>query len=74
MGRLDDIIRRNKHPKRFGERLTVGIGLGLFVLLIILLMVLTDLGLPPSDPPATQRSGPEPTDRRVDDVRLYSPR
>ena len=34
MGRLDDIIARNKNPKRFGERMTVGIGLGVFVLLL----------------------------------------
>ena len=66
MGRLDDIIRRNKHPKRFGERLTVGIGLALFLLLILFLMVFTDLGKRPDDQPP-------PKDDRVRDIKLYRP-
>lgn len=79
MGRLEQIIARNKHPKRFGERLTVGIGLGLFVLLIIVLMVFTDLGLRPDDPARTApaagppATGPAAGDHRVDDVKLYAP-
>ncbi len=68
MGKLDDIIARNKNPKRFGERITVGIGLGVFVLFILLLMVCTDLGRRPAE-----KSGPpriDPADTRVDDVRI----
>lgn len=69
MGKLDDIIARNKNPKRFGERMTVGIGLGLFVILILVMMVCTDLGKHPEDTgPAP--SSINPTDKRVDDVRL----
>jgi len=71
VGRLDDIISRNKNPKRFGERMTVGIGLGVFILIILVLMVCTDLGKRP------EAEGPpriDPTDKRVDDVRLGTPR
>jgi len=67
VGKLDDIIARNKNPKRFGERMTVGIGLGVFLLIILFLVVCTDLGKhPDADAPARI----DPTDRRVDDVRL----
>lgn len=68
MGRLDDIVERNRNPKRT-ERLTVSIGIGLFLLLIIFLMTFTDLGLPKSDesPP----TNPQPTtEKRVHDVKL----
>ncbi len=66
MGRLDDIIERNRNPKRT-ERLSVSIGVGLFILLIIVLMTLTDLGTPnfEKDPPA-----PANTEKRVNDVKL----
>lgn len=78
MGRLENIIARNRHPKRFGERLSVGLGLALFLLVIIFLVVFTDLGLPPElrdAPPATERpahESPPTPERRVDDVRLYT--
>ena len=67
MGKLEDIIARNKNPKRFGERMTVGIGLGVFILIVLGLMVCTDLGKHP-DADAPPRI--DPTDRRVDDIRL----
>ncbi len=67
MGRLEDIVHRNKHPKRFGERLTVGIGLGLFVLLVLAMMMFTDWGERPADPP------PAPAEPRVHDIKLYTP-
>jgi len=68
VGKLDDIIARNKNPRRFGERMTVGIGLGVFVLFILILMVCTDLGERPEEkaPPKTMI---DPTDKRVDDIR-----
>ncbi|MDB4957416.1 MAG: hypothetical protein JWO36_4985 [Myxococcales bacterium] len=47
VGRLDDIIARNKRPTKSRERLAVMIGCGLFLLLILVLMVFTDLGRPP---------------------------
>lgn len=68
MGKLDDIIARNKNPKRFGERMTVGIGLGVFVLFILIMMVCTDLGRRPEEKPGPPRI--DPTDKRVDDIRL----
>ncbi len=67
MGKLDDIIARNKNPKRFGERMTVGIGLGVFVLFILFAMVCTNLGERP------EAQGPpriDPTDKRVNDILL----
>lgn len=67
MGRLENIIERNRNPKR-GERMTVGIGFGVFILIIIALMVFTDLG---ARPDATQ---PAPTsEKRVRDVKLGAP-
>ena len=71
MGKLEDIIARNKDPKRFGERMTVGIGLGVFVLFILIMMVCTNWGRRP------EADGPpriDPTDKRVDDVRIGTPR
>ena len=47
MGRLDNIIARNRRPNRLHERLTVSLVLGAIVLLILALAVFTDLGLPP---------------------------
>ena len=68
MGRLEDIVERNKNPKRFGERITVGIGFGVFLLIILGLMVFTDLGKRPAEaPPAASR------DHHVDDIRLGTP-
>lgn len=71
MGRLDDIIVRNQHRNRFGERFTVAIGVSVFLLIIIGLMVLTDLGLPPEyvEPPPPPAPGTMPARaQRVDDV------
>ncbi len=65
MGRLDDIVERNRNPKRT-ERLTVGIGVALFLLLIIILMTFTDLGLPNAD----QSPPPTRTEKRVNDIKL----
>jgi hypothetical protein len=66
VGRLDDIIQRNRNPKRT-ERLTVGIGVSLFLLLILFLMTFTDLGIPNTDEPPPQ---PPSTEKRVNDVQL----
>ena len=64
MGRLEDIIARNKRPTKSRERLWVGIGISACVLLILGLMVFTDLGTPPQpDRPVVK---PEPG--RVNDV------
>jgi hypothetical protein len=65
VGRLDDIIERNRNPKRT-ERLTVGIGVSLFLLLIIILMAFTDLGLPASN----DQPPPSHVEKRVNDIKL----
>ena len=69
MGRLDDIIDRNKHPARHRKmRFPVGIMLSAFVLLVLILMIFTDLGLTPM--PAQPPADPNP-EKRVDGVLLY---
>lgn len=50
MGRLENIIARNQRPNRPRERLVVSLVFGGIVLLILVLMVFTDLGLPPDAP------------------------
>jgi hypothetical protein len=47
MGRLENIIARNRRPNQLRERVIVTLGFGAIVLLILALMVFTDLGLPP---------------------------
>ena len=48
MGRLDDIVDRNKNPRKHRRAMfPISIGLSLFVLFIIISMVCTDLGDPP---------------------------
>ena len=66
MGRLEDIVERNANPKRNREKLTVMIGMGVFLLIILALMVFTDLG----KRPVPKGSG----DHHVDDVPLQAPR
>ena len=74
MGRLDNIIARNRRPNRMHERLIVSMVLGAIVLLIIALAVFTDLGVPPdarnapASAPATGTGG-----KRVDGVLLRTP-
>ena len=51
MGRLEQIIERNKHPRKHGRRgVTMGVGLGLFVFVILILMIFTDLDESPVEP------------------------
>ena len=47
MGRLENIIARNRRPNQLRERMIVSLVFGAIVLLIIALAVFTDLGLPP---------------------------
>ncbi len=62
MGRLDNIIERNRRGNRPKERTVVMLGLGFALLVIIILMLFTDLGMPPTP------SGPH--EHRVDDILL----
>jgi hypothetical protein len=57
VGRLDNIIARNRRPNRLHERLIVSLVMGAIVLLIIALAVFTDLGLPPDADDARARQG-----------------
>ncbi|HET7502950.1 MAG TPA: hypothetical protein VFK02_18145 [Kofleriaceae bacterium] len=78
MGRLENIIARNRRPSLGREKVIVRLVFGAIVLLILALMVFTDLGLPPEpsrpgdSPAAPQRpaSGPGRATPRVDGVLL----
>lgn len=69
MGRLEDIVARNRNPKGHRERMVWGLLMGAFILLILALMVFTDLGKRPEPKPA-----PPSKDHHVDDVPLKAPR
>jgi hypothetical protein len=70
VGRLDDIIDRNKHPGKHRKMpISVGIMLSAFVLLVLVLMIFTDAAISPADKPAAT---PAPSgEKRVDGVLLY---
>jgi hypothetical protein len=71
VGKLEDIIARNRQPNRPSEKLVVALVFGLIVLLIIVLAVFTDLGLPPDDDRVIRAAPAAPRDRkRVDGVLL----
>ncbi len=69
MGRLEDIAERNRNPKGHRERMVWGLLMGVFILVILVLMVCTDLGKRPEPKPA-----PPSKDHHVDDVPLKAPR
>jgi len=69
VGRLDNIIARNKRSIRPRERTLVSLTVGFAILVILGLAVFTDLGKPGGEEPA-----PRPRDHHVDDVILVGPR
>jgi len=69
VGRLEDIVARNRNPKGQRERWVWGMIIGLFIVVILVLMVFTDLGRRPEQKPA-----PPSKDHHVDDVPLKTPR
>jgi hypothetical protein len=75
VGRLDNIIARNRRPHRLQERMIVSTAVGLIVLLILALVVFTDLGLPTEarDAPATPAPVQPGRAKRVDGVLLRTP-
>ncbi len=77
MGRLENIIARNRRPNRPRERLVVSLAFGAIVLLILALMVFTDLGLPPEPPragePPAGPAAPGHRGKHVDGVLLRTP-
>jgi hypothetical protein len=73
MGRLEDIVERNKHPgKTAKNRFPLGLGVAVFVLIILVLWIFTDLEESPdakkAPPPASE--GPPSKDHHVDGVLL----
>ena len=78
VGRLDNIVARNRRPSGLQERVIVSTLFGLIVLLVIALAVFTDLGLPPEardarDERGVQPAAAAPDHTRVDRVRLWKP-
>lgn len=69
MGRLENIIERNRNPKR-GDTITLGIGLATFVLIILVLVVFTDLDEPPVERKKSSPPPPSKVEKRVNDVKL----
>lgn len=69
VGRLEDIVERNKNPRKHGRgKFPLGIAVAAFVLLILVLMIFTDLDESPvkkSEPPAASEKG------RVRDIGIY---
>ena len=51
MGRLEDIIARNRRDGRPSEKTLAGAAIGVFILIILGMMVFTDLGKPPAPTP-----------------------
>ena len=79
MGRLENIIARNQRGnRRFRERTVVMMVVGLIILLILVLFVFTDLGMPPDlDPPRVAPEPPRitepPPGSRADGIKLWRP-
>jgi hypothetical protein len=73
VGRLENIVERNQHPRRHRKhKFPVGIALSLFVLVVLVLLIFTDLATPKQTPrdhtrvnDIQLRSAP-PTDARGD--------
>jgi len=77
VGRLDNIIARNRHPNRSRGRLMGLLAIGAILLVLLVLAVVTDLGIPPAPAPrrggvAPEHTTPSPA-KRVDGVLLRSP-
>ncbi len=74
MGRLENIVERNKHPRRHGRKgVTMGMLLALFVFVILVLIIFTDFDespVKPAPPAAETPSG----EKRVDGVLMYRPK
>jgi hypothetical protein len=71
VGRLDDIIDRNKNPRKHRKmRFPLGLMLSAFVLLILILFIFTDLAQSPM-PKQTSTPSLAPGEKHVDGVMLY---
>ena len=66
VGRLEDIVDRNKNPRKHGRgKFPFGILMAAFVLLILVLMIFTDLDESPTSTP------PPPEKGRVREIGIY---
>ena len=71
MGRLDDIIDRNKNPRKHGKmRFPWGIMMAAFVLLILVLMIFTDLDESPDVRAREEQPQVDPEPGRVRGIGL----
>jgi hypothetical protein len=76
VGRLENIIARNQRPAGARERFAIMVGFAVLVFVVAILMMFTDLGVPPTparDPAAGPGSAAPPRARRVDGVFLGTP-
>lgn len=71
MGRLENIIERNQRPSHYREKLLVWLPLGVIGIVLLVLTVCTDLGMPPVPANAGSAAPARPADR-VDGVLLRS--
>lgn len=71
MGRLDNIVQRNKHPWRLRGTLSFGLR-SVFLLVILGLLIFTDWALSPDDDRPGINVVPE-KDPAVRDVKLWKP-
>lgn len=69
MGRLEDIVERNKNPRKHREgKFPFGIAVSALVLVVLVLVIFTDLGTPKT--PA--KPAPVPEEKgRVRDIGIY---
>lgn len=73
MGRLENIIARNRNPSGRRDRYALGL-LGVVLVIVLGLLVFTGFALPPGTPdPVTDPPPPTP-DERVRGIKLYKPR
>ena len=78
MGRLEDIIARNQRKGRSREKWMMSLVLGVIVLVLIVLAVCTDLGMPPvpaaPSEGSARGSGTAAERRQIDEVLLRAPK
>ncbi len=76
MGRLEDIIERNKHPGKTARKRR-GIGMSFAMIVVfgaLVLLIFTDLASPPDDKPAPAPTPTAKPDGQVRGLKLWSPK
>lgn len=75
MGRLEEIVERNKHPRKHRKgSFPLGIGVAVFVLIILILMIFTDLDEDPTYKQPEATPPPASTEKRVPGIYLGAPK